>query len=235
MDNGLEFYRLREWLTIEEICCLACGRDPGVVYVTDADEHAVCWEMGQAVSFAQPDGYDSLQELIIESVNVDMEAIVAYENTYFTTINDYDELPEDISIIFSDSRTRSKSILRLQSEGVRISVTSSTPLKLEELFAWFNSKNLRPEFFFPSDDNKLITSAVDTNSYKHSTSLLSILNLTINRYYGDNYDPNDKDTIPKQRDVVDWLMTIHSLSKRQAEAIDIITRPETLKNSKAKK
>jgi hypothetical protein len=61
---------------------------------------------------------------------------------------------------------------------------------------------------------------------KPVSSLLGFVETVQRRWYGPNFDPLDRDTFPKQTDVVGWLMTEHVLSKRQAEAIDIVTRPD---------
>lgn len=70
-------------------------------------------------------------------------------------------------------------------------------------------------------------SRVHLASFQHETKLLRVLETTRERYYGKNFVPNDPETLPKQTDVVAWLMATYSLSKREAEAIDIVTRPES--------
>jgi hypothetical protein len=61
---------------------------------------------------------------------------------------------------------------------------------------------------------------------KPATSMLGFVETVQRRWYGQNFDPNERDTYPKQTDVVAWLMSEHGLSRRQAEAIDIVTRPD---------
>jgi hypothetical protein len=64
------------------------------------------------------------------------------------------------------------------------------------------------------------------NSSGRTTSLMGFIQTVQQRWYGENFDPLERDTFPKQVDVVDWLVKVHNLSKRQAEAIDIVTRPD---------
>jgi len=106
-------------------------------------------------------------------------------------------------------------------------ISGETKLEVVDIKIWLEHKNFKPEFFFP----KSMKSLEDDESSKpeYQTFLMSILYKTIQRYYGENFDPNDSDTNTTQKDIIDWLMKTFSLSKRQAEAIDIITRPKQLK------
>jgi hypothetical protein len=61
----------------------------------------------------------------------------------------------------------------------------------------------------------------------HDTKLLRVMQTARERYYGANFDPDDPDTLPKQTDVVAWLIATYALSKREAEAIDIVIRPDS--------
>lgn len=70
-------------------------------------------------------------------------------------------------------------------------------------------------------DNKMAISSFGDNS-----KLFSILKLVISRYYGHTFDINDRDTWANQKDVIEWLKSEHHLSKREAEAIDIVLRPD---------
>lgn len=70
------------------------------------------------------------------------------------------------------------------------------------------------------------TSRTNTESYGASSSLYKLMQATIARYYGGNFNAYDSDTWAKQKNIVEWLMTEHHLSKREAEAIDIVTRPD---------
>tara|TARA_R110002073_G_scaffold300930_1_gene468297 strand:- start:533 stop:1024 length:492 start_codon:yes stop_codon:yes gene_type:complete len=60
----------------------------------------------------------------------------------------------------------------------------------------------------------------------HGTKLMKIQKKVLNCFYGDQFDVNDRDTWTNQNVVVDWLTTEFKLSKREAEAIDMVTRPD---------
>lgn len=66
--------------------------------------------------------------------------------------------------------------------------------------------------------------------YGRHSRLSAIMEKVIARFYGPNFDPNDSDTWPRQVDIVEWLQSAHHLSKREAEAIDIVTRPDRARN-----
>lgn len=62
---------------------------------------------------------------------------------------------------------------------------------------------------------------------EHKTKLLDFAYIVIDRYYGSQYNENDPTTITSQKMVVDWLKNTHGLSDREAQAIDIVTRPDS--------
>jgi hypothetical protein len=56
--------------------------------------------------------------------------------------------------------------------------------------------------------------------------LLSTVEAVINRYYGGQFNPDDADTWTRQTDVIEWLTREHKLTNREAEVVDIVTRPD---------
>ncbi|MOA14271.1 hypothetical protein D3C78_1343630 [compost metagenome] len=58
---------------------------------------------------------------------------------------------------------------------------------------------------------------------------MAALHAVRSRYYGPNFLLGDQQTWPKQKDVVAWLKTTLSLSEREAEAVDIVARPDALR------
>ena len=75
-----------------------------------------------------------------------------------------------------------------------------------------------------------INTEITVSKFGDNSKLFNILKVVINRYYGNTFDVNDKDTWPKQKDVVEWLISEHKLSKREAESIDIVSRPDEARN-----
>jgi hypothetical protein len=63
----------------------------------------------------------------------------------------------------------------------------------------------------------------------HSSKLMTPLEEVGRRYYAVNFSLADDETWPKQKVVVEWLISTHGLSKREAEAIDIVARPDRLR------
>jgi hypothetical protein len=58
------------------------------------------------------------------------------------------------------------------------------------------------------------------------SSLLSLIPKVLERYYGSSYVPTDPDTWTRQVVVINWLMKTFKISEREAEAIDVVTRPD---------
>lgn len=63
---------------------------------------------------------------------------------------------------------------------------------------------------------------------KQST-LLTLVDKVIGRYYGQNFIDIDSSTWPRQKDIVAWLKETEGLSEREAQAIDIVCRPDALR------
>jgi hypothetical protein len=102
-------------------------------------------------------------------------------------------------------------------------------IKQSAFKAWLEERRFKSEYFDTS--NAVQKPIINTN---HKTSLMMVMEETINRYYGDQYDPSNKDSLSSQKDVVEWLMSHKNLSKREAEAIDIVTRPDNARKPKGK-
>jgi len=89
--------------------------------------------------------------------------------------------------------------------------------------AWVYAKGIESEYF-SSLDNHVKTDVIARPEYQ--TKLMAIMYATIERYYGENYDPNDSDTAPKQTDVIGWIRKKYSLSEAKAKAVEKMTRPD---------
>jgi hypothetical protein len=73
------------------------------------------------------------------------------------------------------------------------------------------------------------TSANPQTGRKHSTKLLSLVEAVIVRYYGNNFDPTNRETWPTQEAIKSWLKSEHGLSDREAMSVDIIARPDNIR------
>jgi hypothetical protein len=59
---------------------------------------------------------------------------------------------------------------------------------------------------------------------RYETKLLKILFATRKRYYSANFDPKVKDSIPSQKEILEWLHSHYELSNNAATSIDRILR-----------
>jgi hypothetical protein len=67
----------------------------------------------------------------------------------------------------------------------------------------------------------------DQDRRKHRTKLLDATQLVIDRYYGAQFDERDPGTFTSQKTVVEWLQATIGLSEREAQSVDIVTRPDS--------
>ncbi|NOQ76189.1 MAG: hypothetical protein GQ475_00065 [Methylococcaceae bacterium] len=111
-------------------------------------------------------------------------------------------------------------------------VYNQTLVRASALTEWFVKNNFHSDFFNPDTSEQTV---ITKPKLEYQTRLMSIMYDTIERYYGDNYDPDDRDSVPRQVDVIEWLVTNYSLSEVEAKAIDKMTRPKQLRNPQGKK
>ena len=178
-EAHLDFWKFREYLTIDEVTYLALGCDP------------------ENCNYL-PDGWHALNKVLLEAA-------------------DPNQYPFDsIAVVDKDAAFSGESLL--------------TVFHLEE---WFKSKKLLPPFFFPEETDQQPVATKSKPAYQ--TRLMSIMYETINRYYGENYDPNDRDSVPLKSVVIDWLRDTYSPSGIEAQAIDMMTRPDHVRKPQGKK
>lgn len=72
--------------------------------------------------------------------------------------------------------------------------------------------------------------ALKKRTFRHENQLLELVRKVQERYWGDNFDPNDPDTYSKQYDIIEWLMkTSRCESQKEAEMIARMARPPGLR------
>jgi len=205
MEDKLQFWFLKESLSIYQAAVLACGEDPSLNYVETASDVEGCMIQGLPYEHGMPSGFDAFSQALIDDVKKDSRALL------FTD--------DDSEMVFKE----------VQSNGRNPSdINVRTTLRVSDIRQWLTRKGIKPAFFFPEADGDITISSRPN----YQTYLMSLMYKTIDRYYGENYDPNDRDTIPKQVNVIDWLVTNYSLSDVEAKAIDKLTRPERSKRPK---
>lgn len=223
-------YSFREWLTFNEVCSLVCGRDPNTYYTSDPVEYQVSGEAGNKVDFEIDDGYDAFRKLFSEAIIDDIDNEVKNEKAFEGLIHSGLGL-EPQSLLDQHLNSNRLLIFKLgiihEHEATVINFgsgedISEAKVKMEAIKTWLEKINFKPDFFFPDSHNK---HTKPNKNLKYQTSLMSIMDKAIERYYGDNFEFGNKDSYPKQDNVIEWLITEFRLSKRQAEAIEIIISP----------
>ena len=187
MEDMLQFWRLKEWLSIYQAAVLACGEDPSNNYVETAHDVQGCMIHGLPYEYGMPSGFNAFSSALIDYVQKD---------SYLSGITD-----DDRDVVFKDIRNNG----RAPSD-----ININTELKVIDIKRWLNIEGIKPDFFFPElDEEQIITSRTT-----HQTDLMSIMYKTIDRFYGENYDPNNRDTFTKQEYITGWLKDEFSLLAR---------------------
>ena len=88
---------------------------------------------------------------------------------------------------------------------------------------WLNSIGLESDYFACLVGN---VKAEVMARPEYQTELMRIMYKTIERYYGENYVPDDRDSWPKQVNVIGWLEVTYSLSGAKAKAVEKMIRPD---------
>lgn len=74
-------------------------------------------------------------------------------------------------------------------------------------------------------------SGADDSPIVHRTRMTRLLRETALRFYGSTFDTNDRDSWTSQATIVAWLREKHGVSKREAQAIDIMLRPDAARGA----
>jgi len=206
MEDSLKFWQLREWLTIHEAACLALNCNP-----SNTDYEPNGWKgfysaLGEAVELDMQTEYECDKAL---------DVVVSHDTRYHT------------NLIFSVSTVKGYELGHFEDFGQP--QIDDANIKVTAIKEWLVLKDIKPPFFFPEDVKQ--QTIITKSKPEYQTHLMTIMYKTINRYYGENYDPNDRDSVPKQTNVIQWLReTYPPLSEAEAKAIDKMTRPEQSKS-----
>lgn len=221
MEDYFKFWQLKEWLTIYEASCLALDCDP-----SNTDR--------------EPKGWKGFYSALSEAVELDIAAEDEYEKAIEEIYppsceedeNIFDTLAERYNkIIFSSLNVRGYKLG--QHEDFGFPSINDANIKITSIKEWLNLKSFQPHFFSPEEPEKQTKKEEYRPEYQ--TYLMSIMYDTIKRYYGENYDPNDRDSVPNQIRLIAWLRDTYSLSDPEAKAIDKMLRPEQVKRPQGKK
>lgn len=152
--------------------------------------------------FEQPDGWNGIYDAVIEGfIRADTE----------------------FSELYCDENFNKHTINRpLYIEDMLDAPNYATyQIKQNAIRDWFASHGIRPAYFFPEQE--------EDQQYpegKYKTKMMNIIEQTINNFCGEHFYPDYKEEYPSQEIVISWLRDrFPSLSKRQAEAIEIVISP----------
>lgn len=146
--------------------------------------------------FEQPDGWNGIYDAVIEG---------------------FIRADKEFSELYCDENFNKHTIDRPYIDPLDAPNYATYQIKQNAIRDWFASHGIRPAYFFPEQGEDQ-----QYQEGKYKTNLMGIMDKAIARYYGENFDVNDRESYPNQVNIVDWLMSEFSLSKRQAEAIEII-------------
>lgn len=207
MNDALTYLSYRKWLTLHEVACL--------VHETNPEDNWL------------PDGYSAMLSLLNEAVTQDLIALEKISDDISFDLDPiafwHDDISieqcEQIGIFFGSYLTRQHCSCMRDGKKI-ISVDSGVIVHVNELKRWFNSINLKPRFFFADSELTPKNNTISHSNYR--TKRMDIIDRAIARYYGENFDISDKDSYPKQDQIIDWLRSEFSLSDIEARAIEKI-------------
>ena len=111
-------------------------------------------------------------------------------------------------------------------------------INVDSFVTWLEKHNIDAPFF---SNEAPIPKPVKRPEY--STHMIKIMYDVIERYYGENYDPNNRDSVSSGPAVQKWITENYErsdgsgepVSGVEARAIDTMTRPDDIRRPKTKK
>ncbi len=210
MTDNLQFWRKLEWLSIYDAALLLCDVNPSNNFALDKNDIEIYELERKFYTVGAPEAFESALTLLLDHVKKDQQSLSSQ--------------PSD-ETIFKE--------VQFKNGHASGGINPSTEVRMKSLIDWY-VKNEYDSDFFTVQAEKYGHEKKPTKP-EYQTKLMSIMYETIERYYGENYDPDNPDTISKQRDIEDWLQETYSLSGRQADAIYVLTKPDHHKNPQGKK
>lgn len=206
MNLSFNLWQKRKMLTIDQVSALAVGGVPEDDKFLEANKAEILAIKGK----------------LIEDIRVDLKEArfthgVGYRDDPFI---EEDCLNAGITFF---SCHKEDLLASCEQDLLFYSAVQSIEINVDEIKAWLTNIEIKPGFFFPDEAYERLSTKEQST---HQTKLMNILDQTVQRYYGETFDPEVKDSYPKQDHIVEWLKQEHSLSNRQAMSIDIIVRPD---------
>lgn len=82
-------------------------------------------------------------------------------------------------------------------------------------------------------EEEIASLKIKAPTFRHMTPLLELVADVQDRYWGENWDPNDPDTITRQDDIIDWVKNDHRCprndkgegSRNKANMVAVVAKP----------
>jgi len=111
-------------------------------------------------------------------------------------------------------------------------------ISVADLIPWLEKHNIDAPFFIHENP-----APKPTKRPEYQTHMMKVMYDVIERYYGENYDPDNRDSVTSGPVVQKWLVENYErsdgsgkpLSGVEASAIDAMTRPDQIRHRKTKK
>jgi hypothetical protein len=205
-----EFWKKKEWLVAHEVALLVIGIDPRARF----DE--------------EPIGWRPIYDTLILALN--RYRFVKAEFMGFDGEGPFEGIFRPGNIKGDAGGLNNTSTFGIRQTAIfnwlccyNIKSTYFTAARQTAIPEWLYPNGIESDYF-SSLDNPVKTEVITRPEYQ--TELMVIMYATIKRYYGENYDPNDSDTAPKQNDVIGWIRNTYSISEAKAKAVEKMTRPD---------
>jgi len=216
--NGIDFWKLKEWITIHEAACLALDCDPSILD-------------------AEPPGWKGCYSALMEAVEFDLKEEIINDKKIKRLSSYLREKSQDIidsliesnkNLIFTSNSVRGYDLKYRNDFGA--GDIELAQIKVSAIKEWLELRGIRPAFFF-SEEPEYQTPTSNENPI-YETPLMLIMYATIDQFYGENFESGDSDSHTSQKDVLEWLTVNYALSGAKAMAIDKMTRPNRLRDPK---
>lgn len=210
MADNLQFWRKVEWLSIYDAALLLCDVNPSTKFASNKHDMEILELEGEFYSVGMPEAFESAKALLLNHVKADQK---------FSSENN------DDGVLFKE--------IKFREDIVSDEINAITEIRMVDVVAWFVKNDFESDFFSVQADN--LGHKKNLAKPEYQTELMTIMYETIKRYYGEQYDPDDRDTVSRQDNVVSWLKKEYALSGAQAKAIDKMTRPHRATSPNGKK
>lgn len=193
MADDFQFWRKVEWLSIHEAALLLCDVNPSINLAANKFEEELYDLEGEFYISGMPAAFESGEQLLIRDIKRDQAAIEQGVTT---------------DVVFKEVQFR---------DDTSTDINGGTKIKIEAVTKWFQENNFESDFFTVQAKNTGVKKVVHKPEYK--TRLMEIMDETIAKFYGENFDPDYPDTHPRQEDIIEWLRANYKSTNTPGEPL----------------